>query len=190
MTGQPLAVAATLTVAAGLLRRRWELQRDRRDERSPLGPSTPTHTEQGPLARRIADWVPAVPGSRTAHVAASAWTAPLTTIGGLVVLLGGARARWDPDRACWVATGVGGPSAFLLERLGLHANTIGQVVVVRTERASPTLLDHEAVHVRQSERLGPLLPGLYALLTVRYGYRENPLERGARRGAARATGRP
>ena len=44
------------------------------------------------------------------------------------------------------------------------------------------------MHVRQAERLGPLLPLLYAWFSARYGYRENPLERGARAGAATRAG--
>jgi hypothetical protein len=78
---------------------------------------------------------------------------------------------------------VAGPSGWILARLGLQANTIGHVVLVRTPTASSTLLDHEAIHVRQGERLGPLLPLLYAGLSATHGYRDNPLEQAARLGA-------
>lgn len=189
MTPRPVAFAATVTVAVGLARRWQEARRARRGQLPGLGPATVEPAVQGPLATRLAAWVPAPPATRGGRLAATAWAGPLTTVGGLVTALGGARARWDPGRGCWVATGVGGPSARLLGWLGLHANTIGHVVVVRTAQASPALLDHEAVHVRQAERLGPLLPVLYGVLSARHGYRANPFERAARRGAA-ATGRP
>ena len=140
------------------------------------------------MATRIDTWHPAPPASRAGRVAAAAWAAPLTTLGALLAGAGGARATWDPARGCWVATGVRGPSRVLLRALGLSANAIGQVVVVVTPRASDRLLDHEVVHVRQAERLGPLLPVLYAWFSARYGYRENPLERGARAGAATRAG--
>src|SRR5690606_5392126 len=139
---------------------------------------------QGPVAARIDAWDPPPPRTPAGRALTAAWAAPLTTVGGLLAALGGARARWDPRRGCWGATGVGGPSGVVLAALGLSANAIGQVVVVRGPRASDALLDHEVVHVRQAERLGPLLPLLYAWFSARYGYRENPLERGARAGAA------
>lgn len=187
--GAGLAAAATALVAVGTARRLVEVRQVRRGTASPLGPSTRTVAgRQGPLATRIDTWDPAPPRSRVGRLAAAAWASPLTTLGALLALAGGARAQWDADRACWVATGVGGPSRLVLRALGLSANAIGQVVVVRSDRASDELLDHERVHVRQAERLGPLLPLLYAWFSARYGYRENPLERGARAGAARRAG--
>lgn len=186
-----LGLAATLTIGAGLVRRWREANRMRRGQAPPLGPAMSLPTlPRGSTVGRLGSWVPPRPASSRARLAAAAWAGPLTTVGGLVTALGGARASWDPVRGCWVATDVGGPSAWLLGLLDLDANTMGHVVVVRTERASPRLLDHEAVHVRQSEWLGPLLPVLYAVLSARYGYRDNPLEQAARRGAAAATGRP
>lgn len=191
MSREVLGLAATLTIAAGLWRRWREADRTRRGQAPPLGPamSLPT-VPRDAMADRLGSWVPPRPTSGRARLAAAAWAGPLTTVGGLVTALGGARASWDPVRGCWVATGVGGPSAWLLGLLDLDANTLGHVVVVRTPQASPSLLDHEAVHVRQAERLGPLLPALYAVLSARYGYRDNPLEHAARRGAAAATARP
>jgi hypothetical protein len=63
-------------------------------------------------------------------------------------------------------------------------------VLCRTSQPSAALLDHEALHVRQAERLGPLLFPVYVWLNAVYGYRDHPLERGARLGARRrATGR-
>lgn len=179
--------AAVGVVVAGAARRLLEVRQTRQGDAAPLGPATRTVApRQGPLAARIDAWDPAPPRSRAGRLAAAAWAAPMTTFGALLAAAGGARATWDPRRGCWVATDVGGPSGILLRALGLTANAIGQVVVVRTGRASDALLAHEVVHVRQAERLGPLLLPLYAWFSARYGYRENPLERGARRGASLA----
>jgi hypothetical protein len=81
---------------------------------------------------------------------------------------------------------VGGPSALVLGLVGAGANTIGQVVLCRDAEPSRALLDHEAVHVRQAERLGPLLVPTYLWWNAIHGYRDNPLEHAARRGARRA----
>ncbi len=187
--GAWVSAAAVGLVAAGAARRLREVQQVRRGTVAPLGPATRTLPgRQGPVAARIDSWHPSPPATATGRVAAAAWAAPLTTLGALLARAGGARATWDPRRGCWVATGVAGPSRVLLRALGLSANAIGQVVVVVTPRASAALLDHEVVHVRQAERLGPLLPLLYAWFSARYGYRENPLERGARAGAATRAG--
>lgn len=180
-----VTTAAVGLLAAGTGRRLYEVRQTRRGQAAPLGPATRTVAgRQGPLAGRIDRWDPAPPRTRVGRVVTAGWAAPLTTVGGLLAALGGARARWDPERGCWVALGVGGPSGVLLRALGLGANAIGHIVVVRRPSASPALLDHEGVHVRQAERLGPVLPLLYAWFSARYGYRENPLERGARSGAA------
>ena len=190
MSRELVGLATTLTVAAGLWRR-WREARQARDGQSaPVGPTTALPSPPGPVATAIGSWVPTAPTTAQGRLAAAAWAAPLTTVGGLVTGLGRSRASWDPRRGCWVATDVGGLSNRLLALLGLQANTLGHVVVVRTPQASSSLLDHEAVHVRQAERLGPLLPVLYAVLSARYGYRHNPLEHAARQGAAAATGRP
>lgn len=177
--------AAAGLVAAGTVRRLLEVRSSRRGGLAPLGPATRTVTgRQGPVAARVDAWDPPPPRSTLGRTVTAAWAAPLTTVGALLAAAGGARATWDPTRGCWVATGVGGPSGIVLRALGLSANAIGQVVVVRAGSASDALLDHEVVHVRQAERLGLLLPLLYAWFSARYGYRENPLERGARAGAA------
>lgn len=169
-------------VALGVARRLRERAAQRAGRRLPAA-------RLGPLADQLAHWVPAIPPSDGVRMATGAWAGPLTTIGALLAGMGGARADWDGARGCWVATGVGGPSGWVLARLGFDANTIGHVVLVRGDTPSATLLDHEAVHVRQAERLGPLLPLLYGACAARYGYRDNPLERAARRGAGEAVRR-
>lgn len=163
-------------VALGVARRLRERGAQRAGRRLPA-------TRLGPLADQLAHWVPAAPASDGARMATGAWAGPLTTVGALLAGMGGARAGWDGARGCWVATGVSGPSGWVLARLGFDANTIGHVVLVRGDTPTAALLDHEAVHVRQAERLGPLLPLLYGACAARYGYRDNPLEQAARRGA-------
>lgn len=146
---------------------------------------TATATADLDRAGTLAAWVPSPPVTPTGRTVAAAWAAPLTTVGALLARAGGSRLQWDGQRGCWVARGVSGPSGWILGQLGLQANTIGHVVLVRTPTASATLLDHEAVHVRQGERLGPLLPLIYAAFSATHGYRDNPLEHAARLGAAR-----
>jgi hypothetical protein len=185
------AVALGLTLVAGcvaVLRQAGEARAVRAGLRPPTGPvGTPEPAGRtGPLARRVAAWVPARPSTPLGRAAAACWAAPLTAVGFAVALAGGRVPRRDTERDCWVAVGVGGPSRTVLGAVGAAANTIGRVVVVRGPGAGPALLDHEAVHVRQAERLGPLLPVAYAWLGARYGYADNPLERAARTGARRA----
>jgi hypothetical protein len=137
------------------------------------------------IAHRVATWVPEAPRTPAGRLLAATWAAPLTAVGFLVALASGAVPRWDAERHCFVATGVGGASGFALGAVGAAANTIGTVVLARGDAPGATLLDHEAVHARQAERLGPLLPVAYAWSGARYGYARNPLERSARLGAAR-----
>ena len=181
-----LAWGATLAAGAvGVLRQRSEARRVRQGELVPDGPDgarAPTRPHR-PLAALAAAWVPSAPRTLTGQLAATAWAAPLTAVGLGVALLSGARPRWDTARRCLVATGVGGPSGAALRVVGAGANTVGQVVLCREGRPSAALLDHEAVHVRQAERLGPLLVPAYLWWNALHGYRDNPLEHAARRGA-------
>ena len=185
-----LAWGATLVAGAiGVLRQRSEAGRVRRGELASDGPdgARPPTQPHPPLAALAAAWVPAAPRTLAGQLAATAWAAPLTTVGLGVALLSGARPRWDATRRCLVATGVGGPSGAALRLVGAVANTVGQVVLCRDAWPSDALLDHEAVHVRQAERLGPLLVPAYLWWNALHGYRDNPLEHAARRGA-RLTG--
>lgn len=180
---------ATLVAGAvGVVRQRNEAMRVRRGELQPDGPDgdrTPA-SPHAPVSALIANWVPAPPRTLAGQWAAMAWSAPLTVVGLAVAYASGVRPRWDADRRCMVATGVGGPSGLALRLVGAGANTVGHVVLCRSESPSPALLDHEAVHVRQGERLGPLLVPLYLWLNALHGYRDNPLEHAARRGARSA----
>lgn len=188
--------AAWATLAAGTLgavRQATEARDRRSGRRPPLGPAEVSDAG-GPastlpagtsIADRLAAWIPARPRTALGRAAATAWAAPLSAVGLSVALVSGARPAWDHERGCLVATGVGGVSGTALRTVGAAANTIGAVVLVRGDAPGPALLDHESVHVRQAERLGPLLPFAYAWAGARYGYAENPLERAARVGAHR-----
>lgn len=137
----------------------------------------------GAVARSLATWVPVRPQSRFGRLCAALWASPLTGVGVALGLLSGGRPRWCEQHGCLVFEGAGGISGRVLESVGARANAIGQAVVVRGSDAPARLLAHEAVHVRQAERLGALLFPLYLWLSARYGYRDHPLERAARLGA-------
>jgi hypothetical protein len=178
----------TVTLVAGLVgvaRQRSEALRVRNGELPPDGPDgdRPPGSPYDPVSARLAAWVPTAPRSPVVRWATSLWAAPLTAVGLTVALVSGARPRWDAGRRCLVATGVGGASGAALRLVGAGANTIGQVVLCRSVTPSEALLDHEAIHVRQAERLGPLLVPLYLWLNALHGYRDNPLEQAARLGA-------
>lgn len=180
------ASAATLLAGAvGVVRHRRDTVRVRRGELPPAGAAADLAPQrpQGALGTRLSTWVPAPPQRPLRRSLATLWAGPLTLPGLLTAVLSGRRPRWSHDEQCWLAEGVRGPSALALRGVGADANTIGTVVLSRRDPVSPTLLAHEVVHVRQAERLGPLLLPAYLWLAARYGYRDHPLERAARRGA-------
>jgi hypothetical protein len=186
-----VAIAATAVAGAvAVLRQRAEAAAIRRGELVPASAAAdlvPAH-HPGRVGDRIAAWSPSPPRTTLGRTAAGLWVAPLSAVGLLLARLGGSRPRWDPTHRCYVAVGVRGPSAVALRAVGAEANTVGQVVLARSPHPSATLLAHEAVHVRQGERLGVLLLPLYVWLGARYGYRDHPLERAARSGAQRRSG--
>lgn len=192
--GRRVASAITVaTLAAGLVglaRQRSEAQRVRSGELRPASAASDPRaaTPQGRLGERIAAWDPPRPTTPGGRVAAALWASPLTAVGLLLAILAGRRPRWDAAHGCFVVDGMRGPSAQALRAVGASANTIGQVVLSRYEATPEVLLAHEAVHVRQTERLGPLMFPAYVWLGARYGYRDHPLERSARSGARRVSG--
>jgi hypothetical protein len=180
------ALWATLVAGVvGAVRQRREVDQVRRGTEARFSADTPEPA--GPLAERLATWVPAPPRTRLGQLAATVWASPLTAVGLLMAWAGGGRPRWSSEHRCLVVDGVRGPSGVALRAVGAEANAIGQVVLSRHAASSPALLAHEAVHVRQAERLGPLLFPAYLWLGARYGYRRHPLERAARAGARAAT---
>jgi hypothetical protein len=178
------------TLAAGLLgavRQRREVEQVRRGLRPAFtAASADPPRPGGAIGRSLATWVPAPPRTPLGRLAATVWASPLTVVGLAMAAASGRRPRWSATHRCWIVEGVGGPSGLALRTVGAEANAIGQVVLSRSTASSPALLAHEAVHVRQAERLGPLLFPLYLWLGARYGYRAHPIELAARLGARRA----
>jgi hypothetical protein len=186
-----LRLAGWATIVAGVVgvaRQRAEAQRVKRGELTPAARVVDDLPQRpyGALSARLAGWVPERPRSPAGRLLGFVWAAPLTLVGTGVALVSGRVPRWDPTLGCLVARDVGGPSRFALESVGAQANAIGHVVLARGTAPPPALLAHEAVHVRQAERLGPLLVLAYLWLGARHGYRDHPLERAARLGARRA----
>lgn len=176
-------VLALLLVAGavGLARQRREAVLRRNDATVPTDDG-PTEDVAG-LANAIATWLPEPPRTPVGRTAAAVWAGPASAVGILIGLLGRGRPRWDREFRCLVFEGVGGLPAVLLRGVGAGANAVGQVVISTYDPTSRRLLAHEALHVRQAERLGPFLLPLYVLLGARYGYRRNPIERAARQAA-------
>lgn len=170
--------------AAALLRRVRESRLERSGTVARLGPTGEAAPPRGHIDARIAAWEPPRPPDRTTAARRAAWAAPATVVGLGLAALGGGEVCWDGEVGGWVATNVGGPSGTMLRTSGMAANTVGQTVLCVTPAPSRALLDHEAVHVRQFERLGLFLYPLYLWYSARHGYRTNPLEIAARRGAA------
>lgn len=168
--------------AIGIVRQGRERQRVLRGDLAPVTSATAAvpRSRQGPLARAVATWTPDPPSTPLTRALSYLWAAPATAVGALIAASTGGHARWDREHGCLVVEGATGGSGRLLAQMGVSANAIGHVVVSRRSPAPPLLLAHEAAHVRQVERLGPLLLPLYVYWWARYGYRDNPLEQGAR----------
>lgn len=187
-------LVATLVVAGlgiqAVRRRAAELRRERDGSLARLGPDAqpePTIPVRG-LAASVCTWQPPpLPPAR--RRVALLWSSPATLVGLGLAVAGGSRPAWHPDVGAFVATGVGGVSGWVLEQAGMGANTLGHTIISRHDHLSDRLLAHESVHVRQFERLGLFLYPLYLWYSARYGYRDNPLEVAARRGAALASAR-
>lgn len=174
------AVATALAGVVGVIRQRREGPLPRAAE------VTPPPDGEGRLSAALAVWVPSRPRSRAGRFLAALNAAPATAVGAVVGASTGGRWRRDAAHGCWVVEGGTRGAAYGQSWLGFGANGIGQVVVSRHPVTSAALLAHEVVHVRQHERLGPLLVPAYLWLLARRGYRHHPMERAARLGAARS----
>lgn len=73
-------------------------------------------------------------------------------------------------------------TTWVLARMGRTAMTLG-FVMVGNHRIEGRLLAHERHHSRQAMWWGPLFVPVYLLVAARYGYRNHPFERAARRAA-------
>lgn len=119
------------------------------------------------------------------------WASPATLLGlfiGAVGLLTGGRAR----RVGRTIEFNGGFVAWLLDHLPVQALalTLGHVILGRSAASLDACRQHELVHVRQSERWGPLFIPAYLLCSLvllvrgRDFYRDNPFEKAAYREAS------
>lgn len=129
-----------------------------------------------------------------------AWASPCSLLGlliGLPLLLAGGSAR-RIGRTLEVALHEGHcPPDSRLQRLPFSAITFGHVILGASRVELDRHRSHEAVHVRQYERLGPFLlvayplSSLVALVQGRCPYRDNRFEVEARnRSAAHQDGPP
>jgi hypothetical protein len=130
----------------------------------------------------LARWEPGELRTTAGRVAGYAWAAPLTLVG-LVV---GAAADVRPlaREGVVVFERAAGLTGKALASRSFSATTLGHVVVARG-RLTPARFAHELVHVRQAERLGPLLGPIYLGLLALYGYARHPMERAARHAGRR-----
>lgn len=117
------------------------------------------------------------------------WSLPNTALGFLFVPLalstgGGIRRIGN------VLEVYGGAVSWLLRRAvplpnGATALTLGHVILGRSAAALSECREHEQVHVRQSDKWGPLFIPAYLLASIAVGlrggdpYRDNPFEREA-----------
>jgi hypothetical protein len=188
-----LAVAATAAAGlVGIARHRRERARVRAGLEPPLSNDAvrPPPRGEGALSRRLATWVPGRPRTPTGRVLAAAWAAPATSLGLVAAVSTGGRWWWDDAVGAVIVAGGEHGMNVLQARLGFAANTLGHVIICRQQDPSAALLAHEAVHVRQTERFGALLLPVYLWLMARWGYRDHPIERAARLGAARVSAPP
>ncbi|MBW3562627.1 MAG: hypothetical protein KY437_09030 [Actinobacteria bacterium] len=132
------------------------------------------------IEERLSGWRPSRLARRFGRILVAVWAAPATVLGFGVAAIADGRRRWDDRFGVWVVEDARGPVAEVQRASGWIANTIGYVVVANVSSLSERTLVHEAVHVRQHERLGPLLAPLYLWYWARRGYRDHPLERAAR----------
>lgn len=123
--------------------------------------------------------------SNARALVAYAWTAPTTAVGllaGALTLATGGRCR----RARGTLEFHGGFSTWMARKFGFGAMTLGHVIVGRDPRALEICRDHEHVHVRQAETLGPLFIPAYLAASLRawaagkHYYLDNPFEIEAR----------
>lgn len=161
MTRRTVAVAAAVAVGAAVVHSR---------RRAAAGVA-------GRIGSRLEAWLPPAPPTPALRVAARLWAAPMTIAG----LLVGA-VSLTPPRLCHgvvLFSPARGLVGAMIRRRGFAATALGHVVIA-VDEPSPALLAHELVHVRQAERLGPLMAPAYLALLAVHGYHRHPMERAAR----------
>ncbi len=173
------AAAALALAAAGALLGR------RRAAGPRVGPDADTDPPWEPRAlTALSWWVPPPPRRPATRALACAWAAPLSALGMVLAAVSATVPR--RQAGALVAAPARGAFGLAFTRRGFRAVTLGHVIIAR-QPPDARLLAHELVHVRQGERLGPLMVLLYPGLMPVYGYARHPLERAARRGARGAS---
>lgn len=167
MTRRGVAVIVAVVACAGILHSR----RRARDGAA------------GRVAPRLEAWIPPAPRTPAGRLAAIIWAAPMT-LAGLIAGVGGAVRPRLRDGIVLFAPARGVTGA-VIRRRGFAATGLGHVVIA-VEEPSPSLMTHELVHVRQAERLGPLMAPAYLALLAVHGYQDHPMEQAARLAAAAA----
>lgn len=183
-----LGLGLVLAVLARLVAERRQMRRARAAGRGAIVHATAASTprrRQGPVAESVAAWQPARPSSSVGRALALAWAAPVTLPALALGRAGGGSVARDHEHGVWLVTGVDGRVGAFLRAGGAAAVTGGQAVLTKRDRPSAALVAHEAAHARQYERLGPLFLVVYGWFWLRYGYADNPFERGARTAARR-----
>jgi hypothetical protein len=112
----------------------------------------------------------------------------MTLLGLSQLLLGAKPHSRSPEGVLQFVAGPRSPLGWYMRLLGIHAWTLGAVVLYRDRGyvADRRLYRHELEHVVQTMRLGPLMPfayfggSLWQLLRGRRPYVDNPLEVSAR----------
>jgi hypothetical protein len=123
---------------------------------------------------------------RLVRILVYAWTFPTTSVG-LIFLAPTRLGRVHARAVGGVIEIHGGLASWFLRHAtllegGASAMTLGHVVIGLDAQALDLTRDHERVHVRQAERLGPFFVPAYLLasfLAWRRGldpYRDNPFE--------------
>ena len=115
------------------------------------------------------------------------WAAPLTALGYLAAVIGGARWVGFTSFGTAVFANAGrGLVGLAFARIPMLAYTCGAVVVVCHEQVGARTMAHELRHVLQMFVLGPLMPIAYALASLvaaargRSAYWDNLFEVAAR----------
>ena len=116
------------------------------------------------------------------------WAAPVTLVGLLLAILGGARPRLTKKRTIGVSTwwwqAEKGPWHWFFDKFDLAAITFGHVIIYHNGPYRGIII-HEHVHVKQIEYLGVFwfvaypLASLIALIRGERFYRDNWFEKQA-----------
>ena len=131
----------------------------------------------GVVGPRLQAWVPDPPQTPLTRLLGIIWASPITAAGLLAGAASAARPRLVQGVLLFApARGVTG---WMVRRRGFAAAGLGHVVIALDE-PSTALLVHELAHVRQAERLGPLMAPTYLALLAVHGYQRHPMERAAR----------